>query len=108
MIEPLEPRRLFSGSVDFKNGLLTVVGTDGADHVAFAVDPQFIRVTLNGVVTKLDADRVRSIQINTNGGNDEIILGRKLDHRGADLRRLGQRHGQWRRGGRYDLRRRGK
>ncbi len=64
-----------------KNGLLTTIAVGawmGADHVAFAVDPQFIRVTLNGVVTKLDADRVRSIQINTNGGNDEIILGRKL------------------------------
>src|SRR6059058_5018685 len=78
MFDSLETRRMLSGSVALRSGTLFVRGTEQADTVEFAADPEFVSVKLNGAVSKFDASRIRSIEITAAGDDDLIILGRKL------------------------------
>ncbi len=76
MIEKLEGRRLLAASLS--NGLLVVTGTEGDDTINFAVGGSSISVFLNGVGSVFNARDVERVHVDALGGDDTVILGRRL------------------------------
>jgi Ca2+-binding RTX toxin-like protein len=87
-IESLENRQLLSATLNTTTGALTVTGTAGNDGVyvnqisqtQLAVTERS-RTGLNAVsvkVTKFNVADVKSISIDTLGGNDEVFIGRGI------------------------------
>lgn len=83
MIESLEDRRLMSASVQLHDGLLVIVGTDGADLVSVQREDQEILVHLNGQTTRFRREDVTEIKVRAMDGDDEINIGSsvKIDAR---------------------------
>src|SRR4051794_23958530 len=72
-MEEMEQRRMMSASV--ANGVLTIIGTDAADHVEIDQDAGSVYVFENNILTKLvPASSVNAIGINTYGGGDYIKI----------------------------------
>jgi Ca2+-binding RTX toxin-like protein len=78
MIESFEPRRMFNIAFDPATGVVSVVGTEAADVVTFESRGDTFRSTLNGQSATFDTARVTSLEIRTRGGDDSILLGKKL------------------------------
>src|SRR4051794_38855132 len=72
MIQTLEQRRLLSFSVS--NGVLTVNGSAGPDHIQVRKDGANLTILENGVSHTTPAAAVSKIVINGLGGNDELGL----------------------------------
>jgi Ca2+-binding RTX toxin-like protein len=72
--EPLEGRRLLSASL--ANGVLTVTGTSGADHIEFQkrADKAQLRLEFNGHEFKYALSSVHKIVAKGLGGNDLITF----------------------------------
>src|SRR5438067_186393 len=81
MVEQLEPRRLMSITLDQPTGHLTIVGSDNADSLVFSEEflhgtgKHVLRVNFNGKIIDYKWAAVRSMTIQTLGGNDSVILG---------------------------------
>jgi Ca2+-binding RTX toxin-like protein len=85
MIDPLETRRLFDVTLT-GGGTLSVVGTNDADTVQFAVEfkllpgdtsaQNVVLVDLNGQISQFHAADVQQIQVSTSNGPDLVVLGR--------------------------------
>ncbi len=77
MIEFLENRRLLSASV--ANGVLTITGTDKADHINVVQRGAAIIVHQGNSITRFaKKDHISSIVINALAGNDQIKVTSKL------------------------------
>src|SRR5258706_5324932 len=77
MIEFLENRRLLSASV--ANGVLTITGTDKADHINVVQRGAAILVHQGNSITRFaKKDHISSIVINALAGNDQIKVTSKL------------------------------
>src|SRR5882672_10766220 len=77
MIENLESRCLLSASV--ANGVLTITGTDKADHISVVQRGAAIIVHQGNSITRFaKKDHISSIVINALGGNDQIKVTSKL------------------------------
>jgi len=77
MIEFLENRRLLSASV--ANGVLTITGTDKADHINVVQRGAAIIVhQVNSITRFAKKDHISSIVINALAGNDQIKVTSKL------------------------------
>src|SRR5258706_5323630 len=77
MIEFLENRRLLSASV--ANGVLTITGTDKADHINVVQRGAAIIVHQGKCITRFaKKDHISSIVINALAGNDQIKVTSKL------------------------------
>lgn len=77
----LEPRRLFSVAYSPATGALTIVGTDAVDTIIFSEEilhttgRHVLRLHENGEVRDYKRGSVSSIDIDTKGGADTVILG---------------------------------
>jgi hypothetical protein len=80
MIENLEQRRLLSASV--ANGVLTITGTDKADHIIITQEKKSVLVREGSHLTRFDQlsriSHVSQIIVNAVGGNDRIKVTAKL------------------------------
>src|SRR5437764_8539454 len=77
MIKNLESRRLLSASV--ANGVLTITGTDKADHINVVQRGAAIIVHQGNSITRFAKnDHISSIVINALAGNDQIKVTSKL------------------------------
>src|SRR2546421_11664205 len=77
MIEFLENRRLLTASV--ANGVLTITGTDKADHINIVQRGAAIIVHQGNSITRFAKnDHISSIVINALAGNDQIKVTSKL------------------------------
>ena len=65
-IDPLEPRRLLA--------TLVVNGGDGDDRITFKVDSNFIYAIVNNIVIPQPVAAWDDVQINGQGGNDDILI----------------------------------
>ena len=72
MFDALESRRLFA--VTLTDGVLTVTGTEEADHLAVGRNETMIVVNDNGTSSNWNPAEVTSIVVNGLGGNDEIAI----------------------------------
>lgn len=81
MLDPLEPRALFS--VLLENGILRITGTDAADVLTITTETAVtnsipgsmftgVRVNLNGEEHSFSQSAIRRIRINTLGGDDIV------------------------------------
>jgi Ca2+-binding RTX toxin-like protein len=81
MYEGLEPRRLMSISLDPATGNLTIIGTNNADSLEFSEEyvpvsnKHVLRLHVNGKQIDYKWAAVKSMTIQTLGGNDTVILG---------------------------------
>ncbi len=76
VVEELGTR--FHLSVTLRNGTLRIYTDSAADHISFgrkATQPQYLRVDVNGELSKFRVDRVSLIYINSEAGDDSINLG---------------------------------
>lgn len=77
MLESLESRRLLTATLT-ETGLLTIHGSDINDDVmVWQPVPEVMRVEHNGAVTDFVTADVQEIYVNTFGGDDRVILGRR-------------------------------
>lgn len=82
VIETLSPRCLLS--VALENGVLHVVGTESDDRICIAANRNLINVItvdLNGAVWHATRAAVKSLQIESLGGADQIRVDSSLDQR---------------------------
>jgi hypothetical protein len=75
-IEPLEDRRLLSGSVTLSSaGMLNIAGTDLADKIRItreSPDTSMLDVILNGATSTFAFSSVKAITVNAGAGNDDV------------------------------------
>ena len=89
LLETLEGRRFLSASLNTTTGLLTVTGTDNADHIVttknstskllvtqstFTPATGTTKATWTTTHAAFDASKVKSILVNAGGGNDVVDL----------------------------------
>ena len=78
MLEPPEARTLFASSVLGGDGILTIVGSGGAHTIEFEVAGKSFLLHQNGVVKSFNTSEVKRMRIFAGGGDDTVILGKKL------------------------------
>jgi hypothetical protein len=76
MFEPLEGRVLLSAVVN--NGILTITGTDHADHINVIQRRSVLIVHEGSATARFGKKHISSIVINALGGNDKIKVTSKL------------------------------
>src|SRR5438045_2424826 len=80
MIEHLESRRFLSASV--ANGVLTVTGTDKADHIMITQQKRAVLVREGSHVTRFNqltkVSHINQITVNALGGNDRVTIVSKI------------------------------
>jgi Ca2+-binding RTX toxin-like protein len=77
-LDPLEARRMLAAaSPTLSDGLLTVYGSGGSDHIRIehgAVDHTRLVITVNSAVTTFSSSSVERIRVNCGKGNDDAIV----------------------------------
>jgi Ca2+-binding RTX toxin-like protein len=75
VLEGLQERLLFS--VRLVDGTLKIYGEAGENVISFGIkphQPQYLRVVVNGTLSKIRASQVKRIYINTGNGDDRVNL----------------------------------
>lgn len=72
MIDPLEPRRLLSASI--QNHILTILGTGERDEISIRLEGGIYTVTQNGSAATFDARGVVRVIVRAGDGDDRITV----------------------------------
>lgn len=77
-IHPLETRRLLADFASLAGTTLTLAGTGGADTFNLLERSGKLRVIRNGVEVRFNANAVKTIVANLNGGDDSFVMNSAL------------------------------